>query len=166
MARSDPIFTQLYKRYSQDLLRFCPEHKDKYLCPLCLVAFDIKGLQNNTLTVEHPIPSKLGGRYTILTCKPCNNILGSKLDSHLVAMVNAIEGHSGISPLQATADIDGNRVRLELLLSKTPAIPNEMKVVGNATNPLALKGFMSALQKESDPISVNVDFRYIPQRAD
>jgi HNH endonuclease len=161
-----PNRARLYDKYSRDLSRFRQDLDGSYLCPLCVNAFTRKDLKTKVLSVEHVIPLKLGGRYVVLTCRTCNNTLGSELDSHLIGMVKAADGNDGLLPLQAIADIGGNRLRLELLLSKNPMDINEMKVIGKATNPNAPERAIQALQSGIDTISLKVNYQYIPQHAD
>ena len=74
----------LYESYSTNLEWYKPELKDLFVCPLCFRIFDRDALVDGTLTIEHIIPSSIGGRLTTLTCRDCNNQAGSELEANLV----------------------------------------------------------------------------------
>jgi hypothetical protein len=53
---------------------------ESYACPLCRIV--IPAEDQEELSLEDVPPKRLGGRPLVLTCKPCNNTHGSRLDSH------------------------------------------------------------------------------------
>jgi hypothetical protein len=60
---------------------------DAYICPACKRIFveeDLNQSLSNPLTLEHVGLSALNDNRCVLTCKKCNNNLGSKLDSKVV----------------------------------------------------------------------------------
>src|SRR5437868_1137324 len=77
----------LFDRYAADLKRFAPALAEQFGCPLCLKAFPHSEPLGEVVSEEHVVPGALGGRITTLTCKRCNNEMGSKLESHLVQRV-------------------------------------------------------------------------------
>jgi hypothetical protein len=54
-----------------------------YMCPLCMSLYTVDEIDTNGLTVEHVPPRSIGGRPLVLTCRPCNNGAGHRLDAHL-----------------------------------------------------------------------------------
>ena len=55
------------------------------------------------LSREHVIPSGLGGRMETLTCeRRCNNTHGSRLDSHLVNAMRAMDAVDELEPIAIT----------------------------------------------------------------
>ena len=67
--------------------------KDVYLCPICKgVYHSING--DNPLTLEDAPPKSLGGKANVLTCKKCNNIAGTKMDSYLVNRLKDLSNQS------------------------------------------------------------------------
>jgi hypothetical protein len=60
-----------------------PELEDPYVCPLCRGPFPRSGLADGTLTLEDAPPKSYGGRPIALTCRRCNNSLGSAVDASL-----------------------------------------------------------------------------------
>lgn len=57
-----------------------------FVCPICLSQFKIDSLKGENITIEHLPPKSIKGKLKILTCKKCNQNLGSKLDSQIANM--------------------------------------------------------------------------------
>ncbi len=76
---------KLFSLYADNLKQFKPELKDNFLCPICQRAFDCTALEGKDpeISLAHIIPESLGGRLTTITCKKCNNNVGSKYDVHV-----------------------------------------------------------------------------------
>jgi hypothetical protein len=66
-----------------------PELEDPYICPLCSRPFVRSALLDGTLTFEDAPPRSYGGKPIALTCKRCNNSLGSSLDGPLSMLDSA-----------------------------------------------------------------------------
>ena len=60
-----------------------PQIEDPYICPLCELPFPRTAIADGTLTFEDAPPKSYGGKPVALSCKSCNNALGSSLDSPL-----------------------------------------------------------------------------------
>lgn len=60
-----------------------PEIDDPYICPLCEQPFPRTAIADRTLTFEDAPPKSYGGKPVALSCKSCNNSLGSSLDAPL-----------------------------------------------------------------------------------
>lgn len=94
---------EIFKRFSQQweilkqnnlLLGYNQKYVDNYICPICLEHFSPKDLDQslpNPLTLEDAPPKSLGGKANTLTCKKCNNTLGSQIDSHLHYRLNELD---------------------------------------------------------------------------
>jgi hypothetical protein len=63
--------------------RAFPDLENPYICPLCRKPFAREALATGTLTFEDAPPKSYGGKPVALTCKPCNNGLGSSVDASL-----------------------------------------------------------------------------------
>ena len=66
---------------------------NEYICPICLKPFPAKSLNQadkNPLTLEDVPPKALGGTANVLTCKNCNNMLGTKVDHHFIHRVKKV----------------------------------------------------------------------------
>lgn len=160
-----PNRDRIFLRYSQDLANHRPSIKDSYACPLCDEVFAREDYERNTLTREHAIPSHLGGTYTVLTCKPCNNAHGSYLDSQLAKLLDASDAETGLAPFQAIANLSGNRLRLEMTIGTSASDPVRLKVIGKATNPSHVQAAKIALKEGPTSIPMIISFGYNPQRA-
>lgn len=66
-----------------------PELDNPYICPICTRPFTSEALIDNTLTLEDAPPKSYGGKPIALTCKGCNNQLGSALDGPLSTLDSA-----------------------------------------------------------------------------
>lgn len=76
--------TVAYERvFPGERARDFPDIDNPYVCPLCRKPFPKAAIADNTLTFEDAPPVSYGGKRVALTCKPCNNSLGSSLDSPL-----------------------------------------------------------------------------------
>jgi len=66
------------------LARSIPDSRPVYVCPICMRAYPNEAIDADILTFEDAPPSWYTGRARgiALTCKPCNNTLGSSLDAH------------------------------------------------------------------------------------
>jgi hypothetical protein len=99
-----PIWQKHLRTYSPTLFDYAPEyvkilsHEFKilfpgnlYVCPLCTDKYfyaegdDIKG--NSEFSLDHVPPESVGGEFTILTCKKCNNEAGS-YEAELLKILN------------------------------------------------------------------------------
>src|SRR5258708_4609166 len=72
------------------------------LCPLC---WQEKRLSD--LSLEHMVPSAVGGRSTTLTCRLCNNTHGSELDSHLINYQRANDAMHGHGRVRSRLNVNG-----------------------------------------------------------
>lgn len=82
---------KLFSEFSKNL-EIVTGVKGLFVCPFCKQSFSLNQLDE--LTIEHVIPQKLGGNIKILTCKKCNNDLGSKFHSKLVKFMNIVESEN------------------------------------------------------------------------
>ena len=89
----DKSKTPIFDRMAEDLSQRRPEYRDEILCPLCLGRFGRPAMRS--LTKEHVLSKSLGGRAVTLTCKPCNNFGGQKIQSHLNTLLKVNEGFRG-----------------------------------------------------------------------
>lgn len=90
---------KLFDRLRDDLRRVRGSDATRIECPICFSGFSRSALDSGDLTLEHIIPESLGGVTGTLTCRPCNNHLGSNADSRLVETLRALNkpSVSGVS---------------------------------------------------------------------
>jgi hypothetical protein len=137
---------------------------DHVKCPLCLNVFGRDSLENRAVTLEHPIPRGVGGRFCTLSCQLCNNKHGSRLDSHVVnaaRWVDAGEGHYAMKTKVTVGDAS-----LQARLTWTPdrGLPNTIRVIGKASDPRqveAVRGYLDAGTRE---LQLMISADYIPNR--
>lgn len=104
---------KLFDKYSQQLeyLHRLGQYQDKhnFICPICLKEFD--NTKVNLLSLEDVPQYALGGHKRLLTCKECNNLMGHRIDCHLINYIDAIEKRDFPEGLKSpvlikSADID------------------------------------------------------------
>jgi hypothetical protein len=89
---------------SADLSTVLAGHKGNILCPLCLREFGESDIEDN-LTEEHVIPSSADGRITTLTCRLCNSVCGSEIDSHFARVFRIEEARQTGATIDARIKI-------------------------------------------------------------
>src|SRR6185437_7159452 len=87
--------------------------------------------------LEHVVPGAVGGTETMLTCRRCNNDMGSDLDAHLVQYQRVIDAFRGHGKLRTKVNINGHRLVANLEWGNGH---KHFYVVGKATNPAASDG--------------------------
>ena len=91
MSKNDKI-EFLFDLYVRNWQSFTSKTKQVFVCPLCLDEFTKSEMLDNKVSEEHIIPSSLGGNFTTLTCKKCNNEDGSELDAHVIQRIRVEQG--------------------------------------------------------------------------
>lgn len=152
--RKTRIFERLQKSMNEAGLS-SPE-ATSLICPLCWqpTAFD-------DLSIEHVIPSSVGGRSVTLTCTSCNNALGSSLDAHLAryqSVADALKGHGTIPGKMC---VFGEQVTVNMTLGP-PSAGKHIAVVGRASNPAASDAIKQEFEKGNvEPLEITLNFGYI-----
>lgn len=126
---------------------------DSLICPLCWqeTPFD-------SLSLEHIIPSSVGGTRKILTCRRCNNEHGSTLDSHLSQYQAVKDAFNGYGTLSTKLNVNGKEVIANL---EWTAGSKNFKIVGKASNPAASGGIQEDFKAgEVSSVKCNVAFGY------
>lgn len=116
---------------------------NELICPLCWQSTPF-----DDLSLEHIVPSSVGGRQTTLTCRTCNNDHGRKLDSHLANFQQVHDAFRGHGHLRTKLNINGNEMVANLQWKEGQ---KSFHIVGKASNPIALT------TSEADFHSGNVD---------
>jgi len=102
---------------------------DSLICPLCW-----QETSYGDLTIEHIVPSSVGGKQTILTCRRCNNNQGRDLDSHLVQYQKIVDAFQGHGFLKTNLNIKDHKLVANL---KWGNGYKHFRIVDKATNPAA-----------------------------
>jgi len=155
--------TALFHELAADYSKFRFSETPKIACPLCLTEFSLANIAD--LSREHVIPSSLGGRMETLTCeRRCNNTHGSRLDSHLINAMRAMDALDGLEPIAITLGSDKGKIVAELLLGDgTKEKPNTIRIVGKASNMDATEDWQSQLG-DGFSFNIHMSFPYIPER--
>ncbi len=88
---------RLFHELAADFGALRPGFSHTVCCPLCLHEFPLDAIDK--LSVEHIVPSRLGGQSRTLTCLGCNNGQGTRLDSHLIGAMKAMDSVEGTEPI-------------------------------------------------------------------
>jgi hypothetical protein len=147
----------LYKVLSANLEIISDGKYKGFACPLCRKLFCIN--QMDKLTIEHSIPKAVGGKPGTLTCKECNNKLGSEIDASLATslkMEQFFDGSLGSdvrhqlhTPTgKATVNISLSRDGIELVM--------DVEMLPKHSNPQQYRNAQKDLGK-GGPIMVGCD---------
>jgi hypothetical protein len=161
MARGSDKCNRLFRELAADYRNFRTEAMDSVACPLCLTEYCLANITD--LTREHIVPSKLGGRSETLTCRKCNNSQGSRLDSHLIKAMKAMDAVEGTEPIATSLASDKGKIVAELLLGGTPENPNTIRIVGPASNMEAVQDLRNSL-RDGFTLDLQMSFSFIPER--
>lgn len=83
-----------------------------YVCPCCMTMYDREALNTGDLTIEHVPPKQLGGLPLVLTCRPCNNAAGTRLESDAETREAHIDFARGDSrPIRGVIETGGIELR-------------------------------------------------------
>jgi hypothetical protein len=122
------------------------------LCPLC---WNEKSLEE--LTLEHMVPSSVGGRLTTLTCKECNNTHGTTRDSHIIQYIRSLESIEGHGMMDATLNVNGQKLRANIDWAD-----RNLHIISKASNPhsvLASKNALAAGEIDSITATFSLGFK-------
>ena len=110
---------RLFDDFAANLSMYYPESDGMFGCPLCLRLFPRIAIHSGDLTLEHIIPSSLGGKLLTLTCAECNSQSGSRLEAHLVQRLRIDDTLAGKSkrPLNARVRIGEGEFGANIYLS-------------------------------------------------
>lgn len=97
---------RLFEQGAAALRVSAPDLPPGYGCPLCAQHFS----RIDLLTLEDVPPKKAGGKPLVLTCKKCNNNLGSLLDAHYVSGLRLERVARGELPFEVKATSFGHTV--------------------------------------------------------
>lgn len=162
------IAERLFDTYSRNLTWYHPHLVDVILCPLCLQSFAKDAIQSNRLTLEHIIPSALGGRFLTLTCSDCNSQSGTKLDAHLVQRLRTEDALAGKSkkPLRIRVQIGSGEFGADLHLSQEPQANIQIIGIPAISDPKLHKRAIEAFETQTKEFSIsgNLGYKDIPSR--
>ena len=97
-----PTIPGLYDIFSANLSLYKEDYNGHFMCPLCLHTF-FRDEIHSDLSKAHIIPQFQGGKDWTLTCKKCNNKLGSEIESYESKRIKYHRALSGNSDETITA---------------------------------------------------------------
>ena len=157
-----PKGTYLFLQQAADLASVRPGTVNTVCCPLCLNEFEIQAI--NELSVEHIVPSKLGGTTTTLTCRKCNNRQGSRLDRHFVSGMQALDAMEGHRRIKGTLRNQKGLVAIDLTWTPgTKGEPIKLQVIKGGSNPVAIEAIRAQLV-DGATIDLRLNLDFIPER--
>ena len=160
-AIPETAIEEIFPTFDAALTRIRPDLAETVVCPLCLCEFDLSRI--NLLSVEHAIPSELGGTIETLTCTKCNNRHGSTLDKHLVSAMKAMDSLEDRTPIKANINRDGH-ISMNLHLTKgTNDAPITMAIVAKASRESAVEKLRVKPPKDGDSLKLHFDFGFVPE---
>ncbi|WP_417687899.1 HNH endonuclease [Pseudidiomarina sp.] len=135
---------------------------DLLLCPICLQETPF-----NDATLEHVPPESIGGREILLTCKPCNNRLGAKYDSHVARKIR-FDGFgealfkNGQFHERDVVTLELGESRMLAQIKRDPEEPDRIafKVIGKNSNPVDVASFRQQTKDykhgRDEPLKINM----------
>lgn len=137
---------RLFDDYSRRLAWVTGREAGTFVCPICQRTFtrdDLAG-DNPELTLGHVLPEALGGTFCTLTCAPCNNDLGSDLESYLIERFRAEDAMNGVGKLAGRLEGEFGSVGVEFQAAQ-PGEPWTAFIIEKQTNPAVLEKLNAAL---------------------
>lgn len=130
---------------------------DVVLCPLCW-----REIAYESLSFEHIVPGSVGGKGCILTCKECNNLHGSQLDSHVSQFQRIEDAFKGYGHIPAILTVNGKKVTANVEWKENS---KNIKIVGKASNPINVSSIQKQMTKqEVDKFHLTFKYGYIQKR--
>lgn len=85
-----------------------PTLRGRFLCPLCLGLIDATTNDGaREITAAHVYPKALGGKLVTVTCRRCNNRVGSEIEPHLINWHRFADVMFGASTEQVFVRVSG-----------------------------------------------------------
>jgi hypothetical protein len=153
MTTEMPSQRSLFNHYrtSLELAGIRTAHADSLVCPLCW-----QETRYDDLSIEHAVPSSIGGTATVLTCRRCNNDHGSSLDAHLSQFQSIADAFQGHGAIPTELNINGKRLVANLEWGNSS---KNLKVVGKASD-LRMQDQIKADFQSGKVKEINVAFSF------
>jgi len=127
-----------------------------YICPICGNLFGRNCIKNKKLTAEDVPPISIGGKKLVLTCKKCNNDLGSKLDSQIknhqdfVKSVKTISTGKGHLTQKVKYQVNGHELNAICIINNSEIKINFHKKINNPINVTSINEFLESQTKSEN----------------
>lgn len=106
---------ELFNVYNKSLITIRPKIGETFICPICLQEFGRNTIDNGDLTIEHIPPQSIGSSIETMTCRTCNNKIGSKLQNQMKNYVTKQDISIGQVPergIPAYAEINDKKLNM------------------------------------------------------
>lgn len=153
-ARTRKLFTVTANR----LTAIRPDIRDEVRCPLCLGHFSRDAIDDGRISLEHPIPSALGGTHLTLTCRTCNNEHGYAFDKNLVSAMKALDALQGCGQIPVVLHSDRGHVAANITWGIATGDTNLIQIVGPASHPAGVAGIRDQIRAGTLRFKMNFDF--------
>lgn len=153
---------ELFDRYSSNLSYCFPEAKEIFICPICQDNYTREAIDEGLLSLEHIIPSRLGGRWVTLTCKKCNNEQGTTLDAQIIRRLKVEDILTGRSksPIRSRITIGDGDFTADVYLSHEGKRNVQIIGIPESSNPERRDRAVTNLESGTLEINLKGDLGY------
>jgi len=150
---------RLFSLYARNLSIYFPQVTDKFLCPVCLTLFSKDALITNPpdLVLAHLVPQSLKRRdLCTLTCRTCDNNVGTAFDSHVAKEKRFREWEQGATPISGYLKHKSGNVGVEI---RRIATAFHFRLLSQQSSPESYGQFLKILEAATSEGS-NVNFSF------
>lgn len=127
---------------------------------MCLQRFGRSEIK--ALTKEHVLSKSLGGAAITLTCKPCNNACGYKIQSHLTTLLKINESLRGKGEVRGTFTVFGETVPVGVHVRPSAGLG----ITALGGSPRSLEAIHQGMKTQArSRWSMQIKFPYSPGKA-
>lgn len=137
----------LFSIYAKNLSIYFPHVTNKFLCPICKRLFSRNDLDCTppNITRAHIIPQSLRGTLFTLSCKQCNDKIGSKLELHLAKEKDLAKIKKGKGHLPIRIKTDHSEIGADLSFTNSKPL---IRHNPNQSDPELSKKFIRDARKD------------------
>lgn len=149
----------LFNLYARNFSFHEPSHEEIFVCPLCFRGFSEEAIDADLLSIEHIVPSSVGGTLETLTCKECNNKTGSSLDAHLQRRISSEDTIRGLTEeiLRGTVKIGEGQFTADIKLSQERV---EIAAIPSYSNPSGLDKAIMEIETGASSMNLKVNLGF------
>jgi len=160
---------KLFSIYAQNLLFYRPDAIDQFVCPICLKSFDRTQLNKNEpdVILAHVIPKSNYGKLTTLSCRTCDNHIGTAYNVHVLEEEKFHNFEMGLIEKPVDISYGGGKLPGYIKLSKDGEPPSISFWSVHPNEPRYPK-FIDEMVAHWDDQKVNIEFSagFVPRKRD
>jgi len=150
----------LFNLFSANIGLYRKEYSGKFICPLCLRAFESCNIRSE-LTRAHIVPRSLGGHQVTLTCRQCNNTVGTTIESCEAERFTFYKAFSGDSSERVRisytfTDKQGESKSFQAEMNAEGESKLRSWILPQASNPKVIQTFTDMLVNGKDLEEINI----------